>query len=75
MTPLRHKAFKIMLGWMEKTITSFTLEVWERRDEDLVEEERAAVHLDRPREKAAKVIDIPRREGERERVRYPLRFK
>ena len=44
---------------LSSTHTLFSLKVGEGRDEDLVEEERAAVHLDRPREQAPKVIDIP----------------
>lgn len=56
--------------------TSFALEVGEWWDENLVEEERAAVHLYRPRKKAAKVIDIPKKDREREKCRwYKVRSK
>lgn len=56
--------------------TSFALEVGEWWDENLVEEERAAVHLYRPGQKATKVIDIPKKDGEREKWRwYKVRSK
>ena len=45
---------------LARSHTLFSLKVGEGRDEDLMEEERAAVHLDRPREQTPKVIDIPR---------------
>lgn len=58
------------------THTSFALEVGEWWDENLVEEERAAVHLYRPGQKAAKVIDIPKKDREREKCRwYKVRSK
>lgn len=48
------------------TRTSFTLEVRERWDENLVQEERAAVHLDGPGQEAPEVIDIPERRREKQ---------
>lgn len=52
---------------MDGAHTSFALEVGQRRDENLMEEERTAVHLDRPGEKATEVVDISGEEGEKEK--------
>lgn len=48
-------------------VTSSGLEVWQRGDKDLVQEQRTAVHLNAARQKATEVINIPERGTEKER--------
>lgn len=45
--------------WGKHSLTSIFLEAGDGRNEDLMEEERTAVHFDGPWEQPSKVIDIP----------------
>ena len=44
-------------------LTSLCLEVWQRWNEDLLQEQRTAVHLDGARQQTPEVVDVPDQEG------------
>ena len=45
-------------------LTSLCLEVWQRWNEDLLQEQRTAVHLDGAGQQTPEVVDVPDREGD-----------
>lgn len=54
--------FNIPLTPACEKLTSSSLEVWQRGHEDLMKEERTAVHLDGTGQQTAKVVDVPTEE-------------